>query len=51
MADQALHDNSYGLREKVWNSDDDIGILLSYVCVVSSRWKRYGRSWKNYVEQ
>ena len=32
MADQALHVISYGLREKAWNPDDDIGILLSYVC-------------------
>ena len=51
MADQALHDISYGLREKAWNPDGDIRILLSYVCVVSSRWKRHGRSWKNYAEQ
>ena len=30
MADQALHDISYGLREQA-SPDDDIGILLSCV--------------------
>ena len=30
MADQALHDISYGLREQA-STDDDIGILLSCV--------------------
>ena len=50
MANQAFHDISNVLREQA-SPDDDIGILLSYVCVVSSRRKRYGRSWKNYVEQ
>ena len=50
MADQALHDTSNGLQEQA-SHDDDIGILLSCVCVVSSHWKCYGRSRKNYVEQ
>ena len=31
MADQALHDISYGLREQA-SPDDDIGILLSCIC-------------------
>ena len=52
MADMALHDISNGLREQA-SPDDDIEILLSCVCVcvVSPRWKHYGRSWTNYVEQ
>ena len=42
MADQALHDISNGLREQA-----SLMMTLEYychVCVVSSRWKRYGRS-------
>ena len=31
MADQTLHDTSNGLRDQA-SHDDDIGILLSYVC-------------------
>ena len=46
MADLALHDISNGLLPLMMT-------LRSYchVCVVSSRWKHYGRSWKNDVEQ
>jgi len=50
MDDQALHDISYRLREQA-SPADDIGMLLPCVCVVSSRWKRYAQSWKNYAEQ
>ena len=48
MADQALHAISNGLREQA-SPDDDTGILLTCLCLVSSRWKRYGRSWKKTV--
>ena len=50
LDDQALHGISHRLRKQD-STNDDIGNLLSCVCVVSSRWKRYGRSWKSCVEQ